>query len=204
MPRAGVEPARPFSGKRRILSPQCLPISPSGRRLPNAHLRHSVTRAARTRNAPVLSGERNARSTGLSPSPRKKGSRSFPCISGAGKESRTLDLNLGKVALYQLSYSRIYFYTLQSPSACISKSHIIALFFSSPEAENIFLKNFLRPSTEATQQKRPRRTLLHRIGPMVFWRRGPESNRTNRICNPGHNRFATAPKNHFPPTKKGS
>ena len=26
-----------------------------------------------------------------------------------------------------------------------------------------------------------------------FWRRGPESNRTNRICNPGHNRFATAP-----------
>ena len=26
---------------------------------------------------------------------------------GAGKESRTLDLNLGKVALYQLSYSRI-------------------------------------------------------------------------------------------------
>jgi hypothetical protein len=27
--------------------------------------------------------------------------------SGAGEESRTLDLNLGKVALYQLSYSRI-------------------------------------------------------------------------------------------------
>ena len=27
---------------------------------------------------------------------------------GAGKESRTLDLNLGKVALYQLSYSRIW------------------------------------------------------------------------------------------------
>ena len=25
---------------------------------------------------------------------------------GAGKETRTLDLNLGKVALYQLSYSR--------------------------------------------------------------------------------------------------
>ena len=28
--------------------------------------------------------------------------------SGAAEESRTLDLNLGKVALYQLSYSRIY------------------------------------------------------------------------------------------------
>ncbi len=27
---------------------------------------------------------------------------------GAGNESRTRDLNLGKVALYQLSYSRIY------------------------------------------------------------------------------------------------
>lgn len=30
VPGAGVEPARPFYGKRRILSPQCLPISPSG------------------------------------------------------------------------------------------------------------------------------------------------------------------------------
>ena len=29
-----------------------------------------------------------------------------PRNSGAGKESRTPDLNLGKVALYQLSYSR--------------------------------------------------------------------------------------------------
>jgi ribosomal protein L28 len=38
----------------------------------------------------------------------KKGSLGFPfLLSGAGEESRTLDLNLGKVALYQLSYSRI-------------------------------------------------------------------------------------------------
>jgi hypothetical protein len=38
----------------------------------------------------------------------KNGSqRSFHFNSGAGEESRTLDLNLGKVALYQLSYSRI-------------------------------------------------------------------------------------------------
>jgi hypothetical protein len=29
------------------------------------------------------------------------------CLYGAGEEARTLDLNLGKVALYQLSYSRI-------------------------------------------------------------------------------------------------
>jgi hypothetical protein len=30
-----------------------------------------------------------------------------PVETGAGEESRTLDLNLGKVALYQLSYSRV-------------------------------------------------------------------------------------------------
>ena len=39
---------------------------------------------------------------------KKKRSHRFPFLKfGAGKESRTLDLNLGKVALYQLSYSRI-------------------------------------------------------------------------------------------------
>ena len=39
----------------------------------------------------------------------KKGKPGLPFFaeSGAGKESRTLDLNLGKVALYQLSYSRV-------------------------------------------------------------------------------------------------
>ena len=29
------------------------------------------------------------------------------CDAGAGNEARTRDLNLGKVALYQLSYSRV-------------------------------------------------------------------------------------------------
>jgi hypothetical protein len=43
----------------------------------------------------------------------KKGScASLVSNSGAGEESRTLDLNLGKVALYQLSYSRIGAYRL--------------------------------------------------------------------------------------------
>jgi hypothetical protein len=39
----------------------------------------------------------------------KKGKPGLPFSMeyGAGKESRTLDLNLGKVALYQLSYSRV-------------------------------------------------------------------------------------------------
>ena len=32
----------------------------------------------------------------------------LPFYIGAGEESRTLDLNLGKVALYQLSYSRVF------------------------------------------------------------------------------------------------
>jgi hypothetical protein len=33
-------------------------------------------------------------------------------VSGAGNEARTRDLNLGKVALYQLSYSRILSFKL--------------------------------------------------------------------------------------------
>jgi hypothetical protein len=37
----------------------------------------------------------------------KKEAGKLPFQTGAGEESRTLDLNLGKVALYQLSYSRI-------------------------------------------------------------------------------------------------
>ena len=48
----------------------------------------------------------------------KKGEASrfpFPLKPGAGDESRTRDLNLGKVALYQLSYSRI-FLTEPTPS----------------------------------------------------------------------------------------
>ena len=40
----------------------------------------------------------------------KKGSHMAALLhTGAGEESRTLDLNLGKVALYQLSYSRLEF-----------------------------------------------------------------------------------------------
>jgi hypothetical protein len=41
----------------------------------------------------------------------------FPSyLTGAGEESRTLDLNLGKVALYQLSYSRIF------AAACLTQT----------------------------------------------------------------------------------
>ena len=30
-------------------------------------------------------------------------------VTGAGDETRTRDINLGKVALYQLSYTRVWF-----------------------------------------------------------------------------------------------
>ncbi|MEY2875426.1 MAG: hypothetical protein RLZZ373_2797 [Pseudomonadota bacterium] len=76
VPGTGIEPVRPLSGKRRILSPQCLPISPPGRLI----------------------------------SPRQD-------KTGAGNETRTRDLNLGKVALYQLSYSRIQLHGSDSGGA---------------------------------------------------------------------------------------
>ena len=41
------------------------------------------------------------------PTRNDEGARGTLRATGAGDESRTRDLNLGKVALYQLSYSRI-------------------------------------------------------------------------------------------------
>jgi hypothetical protein len=46
----------------------------------------------------------------------------FDFESGAGEESRTLDLNLGKVALYQLSYSRIFLNLLLNSGQCLSSA----------------------------------------------------------------------------------
>ena len=46
---------------------------------------------------------------GLGPRPLDDGDSPKTAISGAAEESRTLDLNLGKVALYQLSYCRVTF-----------------------------------------------------------------------------------------------
>ena len=42
-------------------------------------------------------------------------SQLFHSHSGAGNEIRTRDLNLGKVALYQLSYSRMMFDPRRKP-----------------------------------------------------------------------------------------
>lgn len=42
---------------------------------------------------------------------------------GAGDEARTRDLNLGKVALYQLSYSRIYYFDYSAYQPGTTKKH---------------------------------------------------------------------------------
>lgn len=88
VPGAGIEPAR--GCPRGILSPLRLPIPPPGR---------SLKGWGRDRTG--VHGFAGRCITTLPPSHRVK-SMKF----GAGNESRTRDLNLGKVALYQLSYSR--------------------------------------------------------------------------------------------------
>src|SRR5450755_2574380 len=54
----------------------------------------------------------------------------LPRNSGAGKESRTPDLNLGKVALYQLSYSRVGQLQIIAQRNVVSKreaSHVVEI-----------------------------------------------------------------------------
>ena len=46
--------------------------------------------------------------------------------SGAGKEARTPDLNLGKVALYQLSYSRDNWTRIIFTLALPVKKHLVS------------------------------------------------------------------------------
>jgi hypothetical protein len=83
VPGTGIEPVRPYS--REILSLLCLPISPSGLRVGIIHSSGSIK--LKSKEGKCLSA--------------------FSLFdSGAGEESRTLDLYLGKVSLYQLSYSR--------------------------------------------------------------------------------------------------
>jgi hypothetical protein len=57
---------------------------------------------------------------------------------GAGNESRTRDLNLGKVALYQLSYSRVF------PCAMRRKEAGILMIFD-PVSRKIYEKTRLLP-----------------------------------------------------------
>ena len=200
MPRAGVEPARPFSGKRRILSPQCLPISPSGRRLRNAHLRHSVTRAAHARNAHCMGSQGSWQHSPCLHQEKREAEASLTKY-GAGKESRTLDLNLGKVALYQLSYSRILlYYPDVSIGANQQASNYITIFWLCILAHQKIHQSPCIHDHDLPQNK----GLKNLDASGWIWRREPESNWSNRICNPGHNRFAIAPGIRIPLTKKGS
>ena len=103
--------------------------APAAQRTP-ASQRNPGSACAQCPVVSLVTGPTPCRAARLAP-PRKKGSRSFPYKYGAGKESRTLDLNLGKVALYQLSYSRIRLLHPTFPSELISKPQIISLFFGS-------------------------------------------------------------------------
>src|SRR6266568_6959787 len=97
--------------RRGILSPLCLPVSPPGpsrrkivpegnwRRGSESNRRPRLCRPLHDHSAtPPHAGDWEQRRI-------SKAGCSFE-DSGAGEESRTPDLNLGKVTLYQLSYSR--------------------------------------------------------------------------------------------------
>jgi hypothetical protein len=161
VPETGIEPVRPLSGKRRILSPLCLPISPLGHRTMIRHRRcKKSARGAFLKNWRRGSGSNRRKrlcrplhnhfatppwdsivttkpdpccwpvdmpNMGQKPCPaiKKEAGSASLSESGAGEESRTLDLNLGKVALYQLSYSRINHYNYHS-AASLSHQHLHA------------------------------------------------------------------------------
>src|SRR5262249_39914029 len=101
VPGAGVEPAWPRG--LGILSPLCLPVSPPG---PGVWVREL---GGGGRNRTGVDGFAGRCMTTLPPRPevlKPRTAKRCSRDSGAGNESRTRDLNLGKVALYQLSYSR--------------------------------------------------------------------------------------------------
>ena len=71
-------------------------IAPSGRILTQRDVSVALRPARQVQGTAASAGRRQGREAAAS-----------LLESGAGEESRTLDLNLGKVALYQLSYSRV-------------------------------------------------------------------------------------------------
>ena len=104
VPGAGLEPARYFY--RKILSLVCLPIPPPGHR------------------AWRLESESNRRTRSCSPLHNHSAIQPF----GAGNETRTRDPNLGKVVLYQLSYSRLTWMAILQEKQSVSTFFLI--FFS--------------------------------------------------------------------------
>ena len=116
---------------RRILSPLRLPISPPGRsrsgkwrpgsesnrrtRLCRPLHDHSATWPLTSRNRRQLSVRCRKNKTSACPRFRRK--------SGAGNETRTRDPDLGKVVLYQLSYSRASRTSYDLGGSCQPRGH---------------------------------------------------------------------------------
>src|SRR5690554_2631714 len=131
VPGAGLEPARPEG--QGILSPMRLPISPPGRwDLRVLKWRRGSESNRRTRSCSPL---HNHSAT----APGKPGIWLLlsggvrDLENGAGNEIRTRDPNLGKVVLYQLSYSRSSFRGVASSTAAYSTDYAsrVNTFFSS-------------------------------------------------------------------------
>ena len=95
VPRAGLEPAQ--RERRGILNPLCLPIPPPGHRA--AYACGVLRNGGGTRSRTEVDGFAIRCMATLPFRQRIK--------VGASNEVRTRDLDLGKVALYQLSYTRI-------------------------------------------------------------------------------------------------
>ena len=120
---------------------------------PEPHQRFSRfnTSFFRCRTLPGSAAPRSQRGRKTKPLPG-------PGKTGAGNETRTRDLNLGKVALYQLSYSRVFF-DLRRRSDIVSKNlHLVKpvhLQSNSPDA------GF--PARDAGKKKKPRGLLFENL-----------------------------------------
>ncbi len=103
MPGAGLEPARPF--ERGILNPLCLPISPPGQ---TTFYYFNLTTHCVMEAGPGVEPRWTDLQSAAWPlcQPAIQTILLFERV-GASNEVRTRDLDLGKVALYQLSYTRV-------------------------------------------------------------------------------------------------
>ena len=99
VPGAGLEPARPF--ERGILNPLCLPISPPGQTtFFSIYYEMEAGPGVEPRWTDLQSAAWPLCQPAITTPFR---------LFGAGNETRTRDLDLGKVALYQLSYARFLY-----------------------------------------------------------------------------------------------
>ncbi len=102
VPGAGLEPARPF--ERGILNPLCLPISPPGQT--TLCFNHVINGGGSRSRTEVDGFAIRCMATLPTRLTLTSVNGYYTVLFGAGNETRTRDLDLGKVALYQLSYAR--------------------------------------------------------------------------------------------------